>query len=87
MRFWQRSLLICLGAVAVLALVPIALQRLGASVGVAMAIGAILTFISSNGLLYLALRCASCGRWACRTPGGYTTVWPGMRCRYCQRAY
>jgi hypothetical protein len=86
MRFWLRSLLICSGTVGLYVLTQATLAS-RASPGGAKVIAALVALVVGGGLLYAALRCSSCGKWACRLPGGYTTFWPGMRCRYCDRSY
>jgi len=87
MRFWLRSLLICSGTVALYFLAQSTMVGRGVSPGGAKVVAALLALVFGSGLLYAALRCSACGKWACRLPGGYTTFWPGMRCRYCDRSY
>ena len=87
MRFWLRALLIVLGIFATFFGVPRALVALGLSPSWALAIMLLLILLGGNGLLYAALRCPKCGKWACQMPSGYATVWPGFRCRYCQQEY
>jgi hypothetical protein len=87
MRFWVRSLLIVAGSVVALLLLPRALGALGVPPGVAFGLTAVALAAGANGLLYLALRCPRCGKWACRLPSGHGTVVPGLRCRYCGQEY
>jgi hypothetical protein len=86
MRLWQRSLVICGGTVlAFYTLLPLALRSGSGAAVAAVLVGLV---AGSNGLLYLALRCPSCRRWACRPPGNSRgTVWPGYECRHCGREY
>ncbi len=87
MRLWQRAVLICFAVLAVFALAPVVLAPLGVPYGGAMVLAGTLAFFGGNGALYFALQCPHCGRWACHTPRGLTSVWPGLRCRYCDRPY
>lgn len=41
----------------------------------------------ANGASYLLLRCPACRKWACLTPSGGSTFWPGSKCRYCGVKY
>ena len=87
MPFWVRAVLIVSGSVALFFGLAEALVAGGLSRESAFLASGVAFVIGCNGLLYLALRCPKCGKWACRLPSGYATVWPGFRCRYCQQSY
>ena len=87
MRFQTRALLIVAGTVATFFLLPRALMHLGLAQDVAFYLMAVIVAIGANGLLYLALRCPQCRKWACQRPDGRPTVLPGRACRYCAAPY
>ena len=87
MRFWLRALVIVAGIFATFFALPGFLTQLGLPWGVAIVLTLIVVVGGGNWLLYAALRCPRCQKWAGRLPDGHTTAWPGLRCRYCQAPY
>lgn len=87
MRFWVRSLVIVGLIFGTFFLLPTGLIRLGVHGYAAIGITVVVTVLGGNWLLYVALRCPRCAKWACRLPSGHATVWTGLRCRHCDEAY
>ena len=87
-RFWQRALLI-VGATVVAFIAGVSRGRERSEAGeLAFILFMIALAVGANGALFAWLRCPSCGKWACRRPGsGRGTVWPGLRCRFCETEY
>jgi hypothetical protein len=67
--------------------IVLAFVAFGAWTGLFLGVAAFLWLGGVNAALYYFLRCPRCGKWACRTPSGWSTVLPGLRCRYCGQEY